>query len=180
MIFFIHTTVGSAVVVQSLEISWHLPCNRDSIEIRYRWQIDVHKMRKKIFQKFLNIPLSIHDIEMAFPERWAQRWSLSTQTKSYKNFQRIFAQILDFNRIPIVFLGITWFSQARTNNFCEISFVWINFFSEPSVLGMSFLYHKWKVVLPICFIDFMLTISGHRFVRKIYSLLNLCYKKSVN
>ena len=65
------------------------------------------------------------------------------------DIHRILAQILDFNRIPIVLVRIPWFSPTRTNGFCESMFVFINFISESCVPGMSFLYHKWKVVLLI-------------------------------
>ena len=144
---FQHFTVGSRVVVQSLEISWHFPCNRDSIGNLYRWQIGAHKSRKKnVFEKSV-IQLSIYDIKMTFPERWTRRWSLSTQTCSHKNIHRILAQILDFNRIPIVLVRIPWFSSTRA--FFVRYFLLIRFICEPSVLGISFLYHKWKVVLLI-------------------------------
>jgi len=54
-----------------------------------------------------------------------------------------------------------------------------NQWSEPSVLGICSLYHKWKFVLRIIFNIHLLSMSRHRSASDIEFILNPCYKESV-
>ena len=161
--------MGSRVIVQSLEISWHFVLVR-AITWNRCWRLNgVQKSRKKNFHKKSVIQLAIHHMKNTFSGPGARRWSYPYFQGLTKKIRYILAQILDFNRSSIVFVRIPRFSKAWTNNICEILKRPINFISEPKDLGKCYSYDEWQVVLPIFYENLSFLIFGHHFVASIDS-----------